>query len=509
MTFDWLKRPVVQRVARIAGYVVFGGVVFVIATVVTFPTPKLKAYLENRLSTDGRLVRISDMSLRGLASARLYGVALELPPAQHTLPDGQIETQVRRLALDQVDVSVGLFRLLFGGLSIELTIHDGDGVLGPLRLVRSGGRVTVSLDTVRDFPIPDELPLFGVRFQGRLQEGRIRLDYDEKGGLAESTGDVDLKGVELRAIQPTLRSRAQGNVTLSDANLGALVLEVHLGKRSDMPAFKADRRSALGDETLVHLARAELDGNDIKALVEGQSTIRLAPGKALGESQLSLEAAFSLADAFIDRKVKSGGEVRTPNAFLRTLLSMDPRWRNAQSGNYWGVVCTGMLSRPACNPKKPAIRGGDFKAPPKTEPEVEEPVAPSAAPAAPAPSPAPRPSSTVATPRTTAAPAGASAPLPVIPPSAVPGPAPMLPAPQLTPPPRRDMPPPVETPQIDAPPQVQAAPIDQVNAPMEVRTVPLRPTVIGRARLRGMAAEEEAGDSPAEGEAPSVPGEEE
>lgn len=505
MTFDWLKKPVVQRVGRIAGYVVFGMVVFTIATIVTFPTPKLKSYLENRLSTGGRIVRISDMSLRGLASARLFGVALELPPAQHTLPDGQIETQKRRLALDQVDVSVGLFRLLFGGLSVELTIHDGDGVLGPLRLVRSGGRITASLDTVRDFPIPDELPLFGVRFDGRLQEARIRLDYDEKAGLAESTGDVELKGSGIRAIQPTLRSRAQGNVSLSDASLGALVLEVHLGKRSNMGAFKADRRSPLGDETLVHLARAELDGNDIKALVEGQSTIRLAPGKPLGESQLNLEAAFSFADAFIDRKVKSGAEVRTPNAFLRTLLSMDPRWRNAQSGNYWGVVCTGMLSRPVCNPKKPAIRGGDFKAPPKAEPEVEEPAAPAPTPSA----PAPRPTPAAPTPRTTAAPAPSTAPLPVIPPSAVPGPAPMLPAPQLTPPPRRDLPPPVETPQIEAPPQVQAAPIDQVNAPMEVRTAPLRPTVIGRARLRGMAAEEEAGDSPAEGEAPSVPGEEE
>jgi type II secretion system protein N len=482
MTFDWIKKAGWQKAGRIAGYVVFGLAVFTVAAVVTFPTQKLRSYLENRLSTGGRIVRIGDMSMRGLASVRLLGVGVELPPERHETPDGRVETQPRKVVLDRIDLSLSLFRALVGTVAVEATIRDDDGVLGPIHVQRSDGRIQVAVTSIRDFPLPDQFPVFGVRFDGTIKSGQFTLDFDEQGGLPESTGSLELVGAGIRAIQPTLRSRAQGNVTLSDANLGTLALEVHLGKRSEMAGFKADRRLAMGDGTVIHLAKAELDGTDIKALVEGQSTIRLFPEKGLGEGQLNLEAAFSFSDPFIERSVKVGGETRKPNAFLRTLLTMDPRWRNAQSGNYWGVVCSGMVSRPVCNPKKPAIRGGDFKTPPSPAPEPEEPAEP-AEPDEPAqPLPSPR-----------ATRSAAPAPTPVAPPAAAPvrpGPAPTLPAPQIAPPARREMPPPVEAPApIEAVPQ--AASIDQVNAPMNVRTAPLRPTVIGRARMRGIQPVEE------------------
>ncbi len=492
MTIDWIKKAGWQKAGRIAGYVVFGLAVFTVAAVVTFPTQKLRTFLENRLSTGGRIVRIADMSLRGLASARLLGIGIELPPERHQTPDGRVETQPRNLMLDRVDVSLSLLRALVGTLSVEATIHDGDGVLGPVNVLRSGGRLKVAVAAIRDFPLPDQFPVFGVRFEGRIKSGQVTLDFDEKGGLAESRGDLDLVGEGIRAIQPTLRSRAQGNVTLTDASLGELALEVHLGKRSDMAGFKSDRRMAMGDGTVIHVAKAELDGTDIKALVEGQSTIRLFPDKPFGEGQLNLEAAFSFSDPFIERAVTVGGESRKPNAFLRTLLTMDPRWRNAQSGNYWGVVCSGMVSRPTCNPKKPAIRGGDFKTPPKPEPEPEEPAA-----SPPASARRVNPSMPPATPAPTPVGAPAFAP-------SMPGPAPTLPAPQLTPPARRDMPPPVEVPApIEMVPQGQVIPVDQVNAPMDFRAAPLRPTVIGRARLRGIQPVE-AAPTPAEEEAVPV-----
>lgn len=473
MTFEWIKKAGWQKAARIAGYVVFGLAVFTVAAVVTFPTQKLRSYLENQFSTGGRIVRIGDMSLRGLASVRLLGVAIELPPERHQTPDGRVETQPRKLVLDRVDVSLSLLRALVGTLSVEATIRDDDGVLGPVLVLRSDGQIRVTVSSIRDFPLPDQFPVFGVRFEGRIQSGTLSLDFDEQGGLPESRGDLALVGEGIRAIQPTLRSRAQGNVTLTDASLGTLALEVHLGKRSEMAGFKADRRLAMGDGTVIHLAKAELDGTDVKALVEGQSTVRLFSGKGLGEGQLNLEAAFSFSDPFIERSVKVGGETRKPNAFLRTLLTMDPRWRNAQSGNYWGVVCSGVVSKPVCNPKKPAIRGGDFKAPPKPAPEPEEPVEPAE----------PTPSSR-ATPARPTTPTPTPVPAPAIAP-AQPGPAPTLPAPQIAPPARREMPAPVEVPApIEAAPQTPS--IDQVNAPMNVRTAPMRPTVIGRARMRGI-----------------------
>lgn len=87
---------------------------------------------------------------------------------------------------------------------------------------------------------------------------------------------------------------------------------------------------------------------------------------------------------------------------------------------------------------------------------------------------------------------------------AQPGPAPTLPAPQIAPPARREMPTQVEAPApIEAAPQVQPPSIDQVNAPMNVRTAPLRPTVIGRARMRGIRPAEEPAAAVEEEEAPA------
>ena len=490
MILDWLKNPRVLKIGRIVGYITFGIVVFMIAIVVTFPNAKLRSYLENRLSVNGQIVRISDLSLRGLASARIYGLQLDLVPAKFVRPDGLTELVTRRVALDQVDVSLSLFKLLVGKMAVTVTVKDGGGVLGPLEITRFGGRVLVAVDNIRDFPVPDELPLFGVKFQGVLNEGRIRLDYDEASGLVGSEGDFELKGSGLRAVAPVLRSKTQGNVALSDVNLGGLILEVHLGKRQNMIGFKSDRRSPLADETIIHLARAELDGTDVKILIEGQSTIRLSQGRSLAESMMNIEAAFSLADVFLDRKVTVNEEVRTPNSFLRTLLSMDPKWKNAKSGNYWGIVCSGMLSSPSCNPKKPAIRGGDFKAPveqevktPEVEEESEQPVqARSAARARPD-----RPERAQPVPREGQP----------VQPAVTPGPAPLVPNPNYTPPPRREAPAAQVEPVVD-PVVVPEPPAAPEPAVQEEEPSGLRPMVIGRARFRAPTQEEPAQEAPQE-----------
>jgi type II secretion system protein N len=485
MSIPWLNRNRLMSIGKWSGYIVFGLVVFLIAVVMTFPTHRLRSYIETMLSKGETVVRIADLSMRGLGSVRLEGVTVDLPPARTTMPDGRVEADSRRVELDRIDLSVGLIRLLFGGLSVRATIFDGDGVLGPIRVLRSGDLLEVEISEIRDFPLPTELPLFGVRMSGVLKEGRASLTYDVKEGFPTSSGRLELKGEDIRAIEPAIRSQAHGTASLSTANLGTLALEINLGRRSTLAAFKADRRSPAGDSTVLHFEKAEIDGSDVKALIEGQSTIRLTPGRPLTESQLAIDAAFSLSDSFFDRTVKVGGENRTPNRFLKTLLSMDPRWRAAQSGIYWGVMCSGALNRPACLPKRPTIRGGDFKAPPlevaAPEPVVEkskpvpariEPAAQPAAPVVPAPV--------------------VAAPLP-------PQPTPPPPSSPF-PPPRREEPPPS---QIDAPAGMgPGTEVPQMLTPAGMNRLEggLQPTVIGRARLRGLRTIEEEAPEPVEGQ---------
>ncbi len=102
-------------------------------------------------------------------------------------------------------------------------------------------------------------------------------------------------------------------------------------------------------------------------MIEGSSVIRLMAGRDMSKSQITAELAFAINDTFFDKGVKGSDE--KPNRFLRTLLEMDPRWKSARSGRFYGLICTGTLADPNCIPRKPSVRGGDFKLPGKEDTE--------------------------------------------------------------------------------------------------------------------------------------------
>lgn len=472
----WLRRPAVLKAGRISGYVVFGLATFLISVVLTFPSGRLRTFLEGRLSAPGRVVRIESARLSGLGSLVLTGVKVELPAEATPANPGGVApppAERRSISFDRVEASVGLFRLLLGDLSMELLARAGDGVLGPVHVLKTKEKLSIDVREVKDYPLPSDMPVFGMRLSGVLN-GKAELVYDLKDGLAGSTGRVDVSATKVRALKPTLRSEQHGSVTLTDVEIGRVRFVVNLDKRSNLPAFKSERRAPGGDATVIQFEKAEVDGADVKALVEEHSVIRMMAGKPLGDGQMNVEAAFSLSDGFFDRSVTVGGESQTPNRFLRTLLGMDPRWKAAQAGGYWGVVCTGTLSRPSCMPKRPAIRGGDFKAPAKEEDRGERPEkdggkgAP-AAPAAPA----------------RVAPAAPSAPSYVPPPA----PAPIAPPSRAQPP----SPAPEEPSNEPAPAPAQPA----VPPPSVMNNArPVVPTVIGRPRVRLPATEEPAEGAP-------------
>ncbi|HOU53305.1 MAG TPA: type II secretion system protein GspN [Myxococcota bacterium] len=494
MVWEWLRRPAVARGLRIGGFVAFALAVFLAVLTVSFPAARLKRWLEGQASARGFPTRIEEVSLRPLGGVVLQGVRVDLPPQRDSLPDGTVVETPRSLALDRVDVSFGIFRALFGSLKVQVVIRSGEGRLGPIQVVRTSDQIRVALEGAQDFPLPSTLPIFGIRMAGVLKALKGTLTYDQKGGWAESRGRLEVRAEGLRALRPVLRSATQGSVTLSDASLGTLDVVINLDRRQDIPAFKGDKKGAPGnDGTVLHVEKAELDGEDVKALFEGHSLVRLAPGKPIRDGQLQAEIAFSLSDAFFDRTVREGtGDPSTPNRFLRTLLNMDPKWRAAQSGNYWGVLCTGTLGRPACIPKRPIVRGGDFKPPEKAQEKPAESPSPTtgrpstpvreAPPASPTPPPSPVPAT--------------ASPAPVAPPPRV--------EPTIAPPPAPEA---ARVPAIEAPAGPVASPSAEAAAASAVReSGALKPVILGRARIRGMVppGDEEEVPGPA-GEAPPPP----
>ncbi len=486
----FFRKPAVQKAARGVGYAGFGLVVFVVALVWTFPASRLRSFLEARMSRDGVVVRVEDLSLRGLSTLSLRGVEAEFPPEVRMTPDGREVRTRRTVGVDRLDIGVGLWRLLFGGLSLRIEAWSKDGVLGPVRVARNEDRVEVEVERIRDFPIPKTFPLFGVPVTGLL-DGKGSVVYDLKGGWAASTGRLEVKARDVVALTPTLRSRMHGDATLTDVHLGDVVLELNLDRPENIPTLKKGRKAggkAGGREaSVLQFEKAEVDGTDLKAVVEGQSVFRFLQGRGLGDAQVAVEMAFALSDAFFNREVKSGGTTSTPNRFLKTLLEMDPRWRSALSGGYYGVVCSGSVRTPSCIPKKPSIRGGEFKRPERPT-EAAEPPVEKGRDRAPARPPVPA----VERPRV--------APSPPMPPVSPPPPRPQPePSEPVPPPPPADMPRPVVVPG-------PVVPAPAVRQGLEViRTI--TPTIIGRPKIRRGIERTGEGEAATEGEEGPGPGE--
>jgi len=478
----WVRKPRVQRVARIAGAATLGLVVFLLSLVWTFPVGRLRPLIEARASRDGVSVRIGDLAVRGVSTLSLSDVRVEFPPEVMRGPDAEEVRVSREVTLDRLDIGVGLLRLMFGGLSLQLQARNGDGVLGPVTVVRRDDRLEVEVERIRDFAIPETFPIYGIRFRGTLQ-GKGALSYDLKGGWAASTGRFEISAQDVVALRPTLRSQTQGEATLSDVNLGSITLKLVLDKPENIASLKKARKTGPKEGSVIQFEQVEVDGEDIKALVEGQSLIRLIQGRGLADGTLQLDLAFALSDSFFDREVKQKGAAEKPNRFLKFLLEGDPRWRAALSGGYYGVACSGAVRSPSCVPKKPSIRGGEFRRPEKPVERPEKPTAP-AQPAKPVETTAPAEPAR-ATPASPPPPVVVPAPTPPAverpaEPSAAEGPAARLGHPPAVMP---------GTPGVAAP---------GVREGIEaIRTI--TPTIIGRPKIR------QALEAPTETEGPAAP----
>lgn len=360
MPLEWLNNPKIRKTLKITGYCLFGITVFFVSLILNFPDRRLKSFAEGLSAKNGIDLTMDSLSLRGIFSIKGEGLKISIPGQT----DSKGVVQRSDVYIDEVYVSIGLFRLMFGDIKGSCTAKHKDGYLGPIHFHVTKENIALEIESAKDFPFPTELSILGMRFAGKIN-GRGNIHYSKKDGLFGSSGRLELSLDNLVAIKPTLKSETMGSVTLTDVNLGKALLVVNLDKRSNIQQFKGERKGKEQDQTVIQAEKVEIDGNDVKALVEPQSVIKILQGKGLGEAQINIEIAFALSEEFFNREIKVGNETSMPNKFLKTLLDMSPQWKSAKSGNYWGVVCQGTLRSPTCVPKGPSIRGGDFRPPPK------------------------------------------------------------------------------------------------------------------------------------------------
>ncbi len=366
MAMDWIKNPGTQKALRIVGMGLFGLVVFVISIGFTLPEDRLKSFIESKAAKAGMALSIAELDAGGFGAVTLRGVRLEFQPAVSTAADGSRIEKQRSLDLDELEVNVNLLSTLFGSPSVTVTANQGAGHLGPVDIKVGTEAVEITIDEIVDFPLPGGLPVGPLALSGIIRSGSGHFLWNREAGLSGSEGTLEIAGDNMVVREPVLNSRQAGAISLTDISLGKLEASVIIDKRSGIAALKQGRRGAGGaDSRVVYFDKFKLDGKDISAMVEGSSVIRLMAGRDMSKSQITVELAFAINDAFFEKTLK--GSEDKPNKFLKTLLELDPRWKAARSGRFYGLICTGTLGDPNCIPRKPAVRGGEFKVPEKED----------------------------------------------------------------------------------------------------------------------------------------------
>ena len=372
MAMEWTKNPGVIKGLKIGGVAVFALVSFVISIGYTLPEERIKSLIEAKAADAGIVLSIADFDASGFGGVTIEGIRAELSPLVSEAADGTRLEQPRKLEIDRMDLDVSLFSLLLGKPSFKLTVLDEGGHVGPARIKVLADSIDVEIEEIVDFPIPRGFPAGPFPLSGVIRSGKGRIQWDRAGGIAGSEGAFELKAEKVTALKPVLNTKQAGAIGLTDIALGTFEASLIIDKRSNIAALKSSKgRSQTGGEgRVIYFETLKVDGKDIKAMVEGNSLIRLASGRPLSKAQLTLEMAFAIEEAFFSKTNKDSTD--TPNKFLKTLLDLDPRWKSAKSGEFYGLMCTGTLDRPNCLPRRPSVRGGDFKAPSKSAEDDEE-----------------------------------------------------------------------------------------------------------------------------------------
>lgn len=323
---------------RISAYTVFALVVFIIGFRVSFPVSVLTDRIQEQASKAGIRLSIGDVSLSGLIGLSLKDI--KIGPKQGNF----------RMKIDELDSSVGLFSLITGKPHLVLQANSGNGTIGPIDIIKSSKSILVKVGKINNFPL-QKLPVKIGKLSAVIKSGKGHFRYDLRRGLYQSKGELDMELKNVGLLKPSVKIPGFGEFKLTSIALGKLNVRVEVGRRTEIKTLHK-YRGMRSTERVINLGRLIVDGRDIKLLASPSSTITIPRSGNLMNGQLNLEIAFHIMNRFFDKKVKKNNKLEQPNKGLRTLLSLDAKWKRTWYKGFYGLICTGAMRRPHCFPKK-------------------------------------------------------------------------------------------------------------------------------------------------------------
>lgn len=336
-----MKKALQQKfmtAGRIVAYIVFALLIFIVGFRVSFPVSVLIDRIRDQASRSGIDLNIGDASISGLLGLSLHDI--EAGPKQKPF----------RVKIDSLDCSVGIFSLIAGSPHLTLTAMAGNGSIGPVDIIASKKEILVTIKDIDKFPVR-KLPVKIGKLSAIIKSGKGHFRYDLRGGLYQSKGELEMELVHAGLLKPSVRIPGFGDFKLTSIDLGKLNVLIEVGRRTEIKTLRK-YRGMRSTERVVNLGRLVVNGRDLKLLASPSSTITIPRRGSLMGGQLNLEIAFHIMNAFFDKKVKNGNKLEQPNLGLRTLLSLDTKWKRAWYKGFYGLICTGAMRRPRCFPKR-------------------------------------------------------------------------------------------------------------------------------------------------------------
>ena len=336
-----MKKALQQKfmtAGRITAYVVFALLIFVVGFRISFPVSVLIDRIQQQAARAGIHLEIGDAELSGLLGITLKDV--EIGPVNGDF----------RMKVTEMDASAGLFSLLTGNPHLTLTAKSGIGTIGPVDIIKSGKNIFVTIDKIDKFPLR-KIPVKIGKLSAVITSGKGNFRYDLAGGLYQSRGSLEIKLEHTGLLKPSVKIPGFGDFKLTSIDLGQLNVLVEVGRRTEIKTLRK-YRGMRSTERVVNMGRLVVNGRDLKLLVSPSSTITIPRHGSIMNGQLNLEVAFHIMNSFFDKKTKINGKLDQPNKGLRTLLSLDAKWKRAWYKGFYGLICTGAMRRPHCFPKR-------------------------------------------------------------------------------------------------------------------------------------------------------------
>ncbi len=252
-----------KKFFRVAAYMVFAVVSFLIFLLITFPSDRVGDIAANQIEEvlDHQYdVSVSDLRFWRMSGIQMRGVRLQERTA------GQMDGDEERgltIRLDQIAARFSPFRSLLNRgptVRFQADVGGGERVTGTFAQVGTDQQVEVSMNRLdlRDSTLIDSL--LGVRIFGNL-DGDVDLQIDGTTGLATG-GNIHLAGEQIMLDETTLQLDMVPFITeleLPSTNFGNL--DVNL----DFEETDAG--------TVIHFEEFTIRGRDIQAQVWGDITL--------------------------------------------------------------------------------------------------------------------------------------------------------------------------------------------------------------------------------------------